>query len=721
MSMVVNTNVSSLTAQRSLASSSRMLDTAMERLSTGSKINSASDDAAGLAIVQRMTSQIQGLQMAVKNANDGISMTQSIEGALVEVSDMLQRLRELSIQAANATSTDVDRSYIQEEVNLLIAEISRISSNTRYNGQLVLDGSFTNRQLQVGTEGGEVINFSVDSTAANQLGSFNITGDRIEAQLGNGAGSFASIVDSADDIIINGASLSKTIDVIANDSAEAVAAKINAVTGETKVSAEAKTFAHLYSNYATDETYSVKVNNVTTGQFAISNGNVADAVDKINAISGSTGVTAQATTDNKVRLQSLAGANILVENESTGTNLRVQSVGHDGESTFPQKAWHMGIATTTTTTTDGAADGTYTLLQRSTNQTFTFTVDATIDGDESIANLEADINAIAGVSGFKVTANGSLANSPLVTATEDFGDFDIFSGTDITAAGTLQTFVGQATKATLDLDDATWDTGGAGASASYILRNSSTGTDYTFTVTQAAAGGPTSTEVLAGLNAIADVGTFSHSAAAVAGADAVIYGPADFGNWTIRTAADAATDTTIDVAGDLNLLDVALAAGNSSNDAATVTGTISLSSSKSFSVTQSNEASGVATDPDVATGSTANDNYFVTRAATLNSVSNIDLRSTAKAGLAIETIDGAIEKISSMRADLGAVENRLEHTVSNLMNVAENTSASRSRIEDADFSIESANLAKSQVLQQAGTAMLAQANARSQLVLQLLQ
>ena len=194
MSMVVNTNVSSLTAQRSLASSSRMLDTAMERLSTGSKINSASDDAAGLAIVQRMTAQIQGLQMAVKNANDGISMTQSIEGALVEVSDMLQRLRELSIQAANATSTDVDRSYIQEEVNLLIAEISRISANTRYNGQHVLDGTFANVQLQVGTEGGETINFSVDSTAANQLGSFSITGDRIEAQLGNGAGSFASIV-----------------------------------------------------------------------------------------------------------------------------------------------------------------------------------------------------------------------------------------------------------------------------------------------------------------------------------------------------------------------------------------------------------------------------------------------------------------------------------------------------------------------------------------------
>ena len=188
MSMVVNTNVSSLTAQRSLAASSSMLDSAMERLSTGSKINSASDDAAGLAIVQRMTAQIQGLQMAVKNANDGIAMTQSIEGALVEVSDMLQRLRELSIQAANATNTDADRTFIQEEVNLLIAEISRISANTRYNGQKVLDGSFTNVQLQVGTEGGEVITFNVDSSASDSLGSYRISGDRIEASLGTGAG-----------------------------------------------------------------------------------------------------------------------------------------------------------------------------------------------------------------------------------------------------------------------------------------------------------------------------------------------------------------------------------------------------------------------------------------------------------------------------------------------------------------------------------------------------
>jgi flagellin len=138
-------------------------------------------------------------------------------------------------------------------------------------------------------------------------------------------------------------------------------------------------------------------------------------------------------------------------------------------------------------------------------------------------------------------------------------------------------------------------------------------------------------------------------------------------------------------------------------------------------VTQGDEATNAVTDPDQASGGLDNDNYFVTRSAKLATVSNVDLRSAKGAGRAINVIDGAIERISSMRAELGAIENRLEHTVSNLMNIAENTAAAKSRLNDADFSIESANLAKSQVLQQAGTAMLAQANARSQLVLQLLQ
>ena len=143
MSLAVNTNVSSLTAHRSLAKNETMMSQAMTRLSTGLSINSASDDAAGLAIVERMTSQDKGINMAVKNANDGIGLTKSVEGALVEVTDMLQRLRELSVQSANDTNSTQDRLYIQEEVQLLLAELDRVSSNTRFNGTKVLDGNFS--------------------------------------------------------------------------------------------------------------------------------------------------------------------------------------------------------------------------------------------------------------------------------------------------------------------------------------------------------------------------------------------------------------------------------------------------------------------------------------------------------------------------------------------------------------------------------------------------
>ena len=268
MSLVVNTNVSSSTAQRALAESGDMLDKAMARLSSGSRINSASDDAAGLAIVQRMSAQINGLNMAVKNANDGISLTQSIEGALVEVVDMLQRVRELAVQSANDTNTNTDRAFLQEEVNLLIAEITRVSANTRFNQTTVLDGSFSNKVLQVGTEGGETIQFSVDSVSADKLGAYKVAGDRIEAIAGSGVN--ANGTGSDDSIIINGNSLSKTVSVTAGDSAQNVAVNINAVSGETGVTATAKTYAQYYSRSAADETASLKINGSTTGQFVIS-------------------------------------------------------------------------------------------------------------------------------------------------------------------------------------------------------------------------------------------------------------------------------------------------------------------------------------------------------------------------------------------------------------------------------------------------------------------
>ena len=174
MSLVINTNVASLNAQRSLAASGAELKTAMERLSSGKKINSAADDAAGFAIAERMTAQIRGLNMATKNATDGLSMIATVENATNDVTDMLHRIRELAAQAANDTNSSTDRGYLQKEVDSLLNEINRVASQTVYNGAEVLDGSRSGaanaQQIQVGTDSGQSISFEIDAVDTDTLG-----------------------------------------------------------------------------------------------------------------------------------------------------------------------------------------------------------------------------------------------------------------------------------------------------------------------------------------------------------------------------------------------------------------------------------------------------------------------------------------------------------------------------------------------------------------------
>ena len=172
MSIVVNTNVGSLNAQRSLAESGRELATAMERLSSGKKINSAADDAAGFAIAERMTAQVRGLNMATKNANDGLAMLATIENATNDVTDMLQRVRELAVQAANDTNSSTDRAYLQKEVDSLLNEINRVASQTVYNDLNVLDGTRSGT-IQVGTDANQTVSFSISAIDTDTLGLTN--------------------------------------------------------------------------------------------------------------------------------------------------------------------------------------------------------------------------------------------------------------------------------------------------------------------------------------------------------------------------------------------------------------------------------------------------------------------------------------------------------------------------------------------------------------------
>ena len=201
MSLFVNTNVSSLNAQRQLFNTSNNLNTAFERLSSGFRINSAADDAAGLQITDRMTSQVQGLNQAVRNANDGISLAQTAEGAMQETTTALQRIRTLAIQSQNGINTDADRVALQKEVSALRTEISRIATTTQFAGVNVLSGDFSSKFL-VGANAGQTISVNLSSTALTRAGvdGFSATGLGITDEnvlTEAGASALLTSVDSA--------------------------------------------------------------------------------------------------------------------------------------------------------------------------------------------------------------------------------------------------------------------------------------------------------------------------------------------------------------------------------------------------------------------------------------------------------------------------------------------------------------------------------------------
>jgi flagellin len=237
MSQSINTNISSLTAARNAAKVSGDLATSMARLSSGLRINSAKDDAAGVAIVERFTSQIRGLNQAARNANDGISLAQTAEGALGSMSSNLQRIRELAVQAANATNNASDRKALQQEVSQLASELDRVAKTTEFNGKLLFDGTFGSQSFQVGANAGQIITTSMINARTTSIGNFAVGGSGLAASTnGFGTNGIAAVTAT-----ISGSLGTKTVSVAANQSARDVAANINQVSGSTGVSATART------------------------------------------------------------------------------------------------------------------------------------------------------------------------------------------------------------------------------------------------------------------------------------------------------------------------------------------------------------------------------------------------------------------------------------------------------------------------------------------------
>ena len=289
MALSINTNVASLNAQRNLSRSQGLLNQSLERLSTGLRINSAKDDAAGLAISERFTTQIRGLNQAVRNANDGISLAQTSESALGEVANNLQRIRELAVQSANATNSASDRAALNAEVQQLLAEIDRVASQTSFNGLKVLDGTFGSASFQVGANVGETI--TVNLTTGVRTGQIG--------QIATGTGSVTSnaLADGGVTIAV-GAGQAVSIGASASDSAADKAAAINAasVPGLTTTAANSVTGAFTTTSNGAGNTYSLTINGtaIYSAYDLAANGALAggDVATQINLFSSQTGVSA---------------------------------------------------------------------------------------------------------------------------------------------------------------------------------------------------------------------------------------------------------------------------------------------------------------------------------------------------------------------------------------------------------------------------------------------
>src|SRR3989344_2034628 len=288
MAATINTNISSLTAQRNLGTSQMSLNTAIQRLSSGLRINSAKDDAAGLAISERFTSQIRGLNQAVRNANDGISLAQVAEGAMGSAGNILQRVRELAVQSANASNSAGDRQALQQEVGQLVAELDRISQTTEFNGQKLLDGTFGTQQFQVGANANQTV-------APNGSG---IGASATQATAGTNGVTTGSVA-------VSGYLGTGTLTVAASATAKATADQINALQATTGVTATARTEVRL-GGMAAAGSYSLTLEGDNVGSprtisFTLVAGTGTDrlspAVSAINEQAAKTGINASLNSD----------------------------------------------------------------------------------------------------------------------------------------------------------------------------------------------------------------------------------------------------------------------------------------------------------------------------------------------------------------------------------------------------------------------------------------
>ncbi|BCX89075.1 flagellin [Methylomarinovum tepidoasis] len=737
MPSIINTNIMALTAQRNLNKTEGMLSQAMERLSSGLRVNSAKDDSAGLAIATRFDTQTRGMTVAMRNAGDGISMAQTAEGALGSMTDNLQRLRELAVQAANATNSDSDRASLNAEAQQLIDEIQRVAEQTNFNGTKLLDGSFGKQVFQIGANKGETFEFSIGKMTTDKLGTSTTAG---VAATNNGQ----ALTNG--DLIINGVAIaaSSALDDTASTdnaaaSAIAKAAAINKVSDQTGVVAEVATNVVAGSSMsALDTTGKITLNgvdiNIATGGVDTSADRAA-VVKAINAVSDQTGVVAvdTGTDENGVRLEAADGRNIQLDLSGLTRS--------DGSTaiTAAQASAATGLAAVDSATEKQTFTGGYTL--RATNNQ-PIKIESGTNGDVGLRNagLMAGTyeNQVATVS----TQDGkrAAAAAAALTATDggtgeqlalNTGDLvingvqiDAANAADDTASDTsANSSIKEASAIAIaaainKASDATGVTATADANVVEGTSGSTAGAAGTDTIQIFINGKQTAT--------ITSVGDLGKDRVAVVNAINDIAGQtgvrAEDTGKGVRLVADDGRNISI-VAKTVAAGDVAkfgldgiaetTAAVTFATDAETYYSTVTLQSAGEITVEAGTNGTTALENIKFKAGSYGG-------ASTGQFLKDVDLSTVEGATKALEAIDNALETINSARGDLGAVQNRLESTIENIQVTRDNLTASKSRIMDADFAAETTELAKAQVLQQAGMAMLAQAKQAPQQVLSLL-
>jgi flagellin len=694
MGLFINTNLSSLNAQRRLTSTSNMLGRSFERLSSGLRINGAKDDAAGLAITNRITAQVRGLNQAVRNSNDGISLAQTAEGALNETTNILQRMRELSVQSANDTNNTADRQSLQAEIAQLKDELDRIATTTNFNGNKLLDGSFLAREIQVGANVGETLSVSVASastkdlarqarypssrTNANFVSSGQLTGFMVN---GTTVRDTVNADDTTSTVLNSSSAIAKAAAI--NDSS--ITTGVRAIVGETTITGNAP-----ISTVALDEDTFITINDQKISGFDVESNDATNTlVDAINTHTTGTGVVASLTEGGALNLTAADGRNI---------SLKVS------ESSL---ATALGIDTANVATFTGSASVNLSLSdQVADQQTFTF---AGLSAGNAASYSEGGLSTAIDINGTninvvsgdfeqdivdKINASGAQAGGQAISATLSAGGDIVLS-----ASGTTSTIDVSITAGSINaFSGISGAVSSSTASLSSNFETTSAASTLTIDGNQFTIGaGLTAAGVEATLNS--QFGAGSVLSASVTGN-------------TLTITTTSTDNTTFAVSS--SLADISSGSAAVTRDNFIATGVLTLQSNSLFEL---GDGTGV-NDASAQQIGFVNDGVYGINSE--HSVATVDITSREGAVKALDTIDLAIENVSAQRATLGALQNRLDSTINNLSTTSENLSASRSRIMDADFAAETAMLSRNQIIQQASVSILAQANQQPQLALSLL-